>query len=118
MKRTIGIATFLLVAAHLTTGSAQESGWRMAPPMPEPQSEMTSAALGDKWYVFGGIDVPATQPVGTVMVYDAASKSWSHRNNMRVPAHHTAAVTLNGKIYVFGGFVGHPGTKVWQPIAD
>jgi N-acetylneuraminic acid mutarotase len=40
----------------------------------------------------------------------------TEKKNMLIPAHHAAAVTLNGKIYVFGGFVGRPGTKVWQPI--
>jgi N-acetylneuraminic acid mutarotase len=35
---------------------------------------------------------------------------------MLIPAHHAAAVALDGKIYVFGGFVGRPGGKAWQPI--
>ncbi len=37
---------------------------------------------------------------------------------MPEPAHHTATVALDGKIYVFGGFVGTPGARQWQPIAD
>lgn len=37
---------------------------------------------------------------------------------MLLPAHHAAAVELDGKVYVFGGFVGRPGIRGGAPIAN
>jgi N-acetylneuraminic acid mutarotase len=116
MKRNIWLVVLLAGMAQIAPASAQEGKWRMATPMPSPESEFTSAVIGNKWYVFGGIDVPNVQPRGNVMVYDTSTDTWTYKQNMPIPAHHAAAVALNGKIYVFGGFVGRPGTKVWQPI--
>ncbi len=61
-----------LVAASISFSSAhaEDGTWRMAKPMPDPQSENSGAVLGDKWYIIGGIDVPQTAPVGSVIVYD------------------------------------------------
>src|SRR6202011_5227842 len=73
---------------------------------------------GRKWFVMGGYDGPNAQPQGIVAEYDATADAWSIKKNMLIPAHHPAAVALDGKIYVFGGFVGRPGARVWQPIAS
>lgn len=109
-------AASMAIAPAIAPAMAQDGKWRMAAPMLSPQGEITSAAIGKKWYVFGGYDGPNVQARGIVTVYDAATDSWTNKQNMLIPAHHAAAVALGGKIYVFGGFVGRPGTKVWQPI--
>src|ERR1700733_13434056 len=109
-------AFFAGAALQTPPASAQDGKWRMAAPMLSPQGEITSAVIGKKWYVFGGYDAPNVQARGIVTVYDVATDSWTNKQNMLIPAHHAAAVALDGKIYVFGGFVGRPGTKVWQPI--
>ena len=90
----------------------------MGKPLPQPLGEITSAVIGKKWYVMGGYDGANVQAQGIVTEYDAASESWTVKKNMLVPAHHASAVALDGKVYVFGGFVGRPGTKAWQPIAN
>lgn len=118
MRRSWISAAFFAASMSFSSAYAEDGTWRMAKPMPVPQSENSGAVLGDKWYIIGGIDVPQTAPVGSVIVYDAKSDSWSHLKEMPEPAHHTASVGLDGKIYVFGGFVGTPGAKQWQPIAD
>jgi N-acetylneuraminic acid mutarotase len=103
-------------ALQISPAAAQDGKWRMATPMLSPQGEIASAVIGKKWYVMGGYDAPNVQARGIVTVYDAASDSWTDRKSMQIPAHHAAAVALDGKIYVFGGFVGRPGAKGWQPI--
>jgi len=109
-------ALIAAVAGQVSQASAQDGKWRMATPLPSPQGETASTVIGKKWYIMGGYDGPNVQARGIVIVYDAATDSWTEKKNMQVPAHHIAAVALDGKIYVFGGFVGRPGTKVWQPI--
>jgi N-acetylneuraminic acid mutarotase len=121
MRKLVWLVAGALVAGmalQIAPASAQESKWRMATPMLSPQGEITSAVIGKKWYVFGGYDAPNVQARGIVTVYDAAADSWTNKQNMLIPAHHAAAVALDGKIYVFGGFVGQPGGKAWQPIAS
>ncbi|HEY5217605.1 MAG TPA: kelch repeat-containing protein [Pseudolabrys sp.] len=124
-KRTIKRAVWLLAGTlvagmglHTTSAAAQDGKWRMAKPMLQPQGEVVSVAIGKKWYVFGGYDGANVQARGIVNVYDAASDTWTEKKSMQIPAHHASAVELNGKIYVFGGFVWRPGTKVWQPISS
>ncbi|ANT50661.1 Kelch repeat-containing protein [Mesorhizobium amorphae] len=111
-------AAMISLALNLAPAFAQDGTWQMGTPMPEPQSENSSAVVGNQWFVIGGIDVPEVMPVGTVVMYDENTKAWSKRVAMPEPAHHTATVAYDGKVYVFGGFVGEPGTKEWQPTAD
>ncbi|HZP79307.1 MAG TPA: kelch repeat-containing protein [Pseudolabrys sp.] len=110
------LATIVLLQA--APASAQEGKWRFAKPLPQPLGEIVGAVVDNKWYVMGGYDGANVQPQGIVTQYDPASDSWTMKKNMLVPAHHAAAVALNGKIYVFGGFVGRPGAKGWGPIAN
>src|ERR1700689_3461558 len=119
MKRFVWLLASALAAGMASPSppaAAQDGKWRMATPMLSSQGEITSAVIGTKWYVMGGYDAPNVQARGFVTVYDASTDTWTDKKNMLIPAHHAAAVALDGKIYVFGGFVGRPGTKVWQPI--
>jgi hypothetical protein len=120
--RTFARATLAAVAASMLTQAtpvgAQDARWRMAKPLPQPLGEIVSTVIGKKWYVFGGYDGANVQPQGVVLEYDAAAETWTAKKNMLIPAHHAAAVALDGKIYVFGGFVGRPGARVWQPIVS
>ena len=65
-----------------------------------------------KWYVFGGYDGPNMSRGIPCMT---PNRLWSDRKNMLVAARHAAAVALDSKIYVFGGFVGRPAARR-QPI--
>ena len=51
--------------------------------------------------------------------YDPTADKWTKKKPMARPAHHEALSSLNGKVYVFGGFVpppeGTPGGG-WMPI--
>jgi N-acetylneuraminic acid mutarotase len=102
----------------VSPAAAQSGKWQMAKPLPRALGEIVGAVVGTKWYVMGGYDGLNVQPQGIVTEYDAAADAWTLKKNMLIPAHHAAAVELDGKIYVFGGFVGRPGTKGWGPIAN
>jgi N-acetylneuraminic acid mutarotase len=75
--------------AQTVSAGAQDARWRMAKPLPQPLGEITGAVVGKKWYVMGGFDGANVQAQGVVIEY-----------------------------YVFGGFVGRPGARVWQPIVS
>ena len=118
LKRGALLAAAASVAlfGHIAGASAQDGKWRTGKELPQTIGEIFSAVVGNKWYVFGGLDGPNVQARGVVLVYDQATDSWTEKKKMQVPAHHGTSVALDGKIYIFGGFVGRPGTKVWQPI--
>ena len=115
LKHLLGVLVGLL-ALHTVATAADVGKWQLTTPLSQNIGEITSAVVDKKWYVFGGLDGPNTQARGVVTVYDPATDKWTEKNKMLVPAHHPTAVAFDGKIYIFGGFVGRPGTKVWQPI--
>jgi N-acetylneuraminic acid mutarotase len=116
-QRVLGALAACLVVVQAAPALAQGK-WQMGKSLPQPLGEITSAVIDKKWYVMGGYDGPNVQAQGIVVEYDAATETWTPKKNMLVAAHHAAAVALDGKVYVFGGFVGRPGTKAWQPIAN
>jgi N-acetylneuraminic acid mutarotase len=105
----------MLVTMEMARLDAQ-TGWKMAPPLPTPMGEIEGTAVGDKLYVMAGLNPATGRPIGAVYVFDASSNAWTTRNSMPVPAHHIMTAALNGKIYVFGGFVSPKEFAAWQPI--
>jgi len=71
------------------------------------------AELGGKVYAVGGFG-DSFQPVGTLEVYDPATDRWEARAPLPLALHHPTAVSLNGKLYVMGGFRGR---LSWTPEA-
>src|ERR1700692_4161153 len=92
--------------------------WKALAPMPSKRGSPVAAAVGDKIYVIGGVNIlpGATETaldfktpqasVGTVEEYDPATNTWRERSPMPTPRNHTTAAAVNGKIYVIGGRVG------------
>jgi N-acetylneuraminic acid mutarotase len=119
--RILTFAAVVLVGQSLASAApalAQEGKWRMAKPLLQPLGEIVSAVVANKWTVMGGYDGANVQPQGVVNEYDPAADAWTVKKKMLIPAHHAAAVALDGKIYVFGGFVGRPGVRGWGPITN
>ena len=104
---------FWMPAAH-----AQQGKWIDLAAFPEPHEEVIGQAANGKMYVFAGlVSAPVWQPVGIVYEYDPATNKWAKKKPMALPAHHLALAELNGKIYVFGGFMGvHSGLAAWVPV--
>jgi N-acetylneuraminic acid mutarotase len=111
--RTV-VTAFLLAFVLVSAAHAQK--WSRLAPFPEPSEEIWGASAGGKLYVFGGI-APGWKPTSMVYEYDPDNDTWAKKRNMPLGSHHVAAVELNGKIFMFGGFkypdTGKPG---WQPI--
>jgi N-acetylneuraminic acid mutarotase len=109
-----------VVCAGVTASAARaQPQWQMAAPLPKAIGEIEAATVDGKIYVLSGLDnrPGVVRPAGLNWVYDPATNAWSDRKPMPVPAHHIMVVTLNDKIYVFGGFVRPQTVLAWQPIA-
>jgi N-acetylneuraminic acid mutarotase len=82
--------------------------WTKLQGNPAPVHHGAAAAIGRKFYVFGGFRLPDTGKVGwypedKAWVYDVDSARWSALPNMPTPRGALAAVAVGKKIYVVGG---------------
>ncbi len=113
LKLIAGLATAFLL---LAPGFASAQKLSRAAPFPEASEELYGVASGGKLYVFGGLGAGWT-PKGLVYEYDPASDQWTKKKNMPMATHHLGFTELNGKIYLFGGFVKPAkGPAAWEPI--
>jgi len=95
--------------------SQVDPAWTKAAPMPQGSEELFAGVANDKLYLFGGY--VNWGPRGLVYEYDPGTDKWAQKKQMPLPAHHTAIVGHNGKIYVFGGFAKSNTSKIgWLPI--
>jgi N-acetylneuraminic acid mutarotase len=112
------IFSLMIAAAVLSgaTGAIAQGRWVKLAPFPEPAEELLGTSAGGKLYVMAGL-APGYKPMGVVYEYDPATEKWTRLKSMALASHHGALAELNGKIYVFGGFVlPKDGAPSWQPI--
>jgi len=106
----------LLTALFFVSAAYAQKWEKPAAPFPVASEEVYGIAAGGKLYVFGGLG-PQWTPKALVYEYDPATGQWTKKKNMPLPSHHVALAELNGKIYVFGGFVKpEKGPTAWVPI--
>jgi N-acetylneuraminic acid mutarotase len=74
--------------------------------MPFERSEATAAVLNEKVYLISG-NSRGNEANSLVQEYDPATGTWRDRALMPSVASHAGSATLNGKIYVVGGFVAN-----------
>lgn len=80
--------------------------WSERSPMPTPRGGLATAAVGDRIYTFGGEGNPAPGSdhiFRETEVYDARTDRWKKLAPMPLPRHGTAAVAIDGTIYIPGG---------------
>ena len=82
--------------------------WSQLPSNPVPVHHGAAAAVGNKFYVFGGFRLPDSGkngwwPEARAWVYDVDQKKWSELPHMAQPRGALAAVAVGKKIYVSGG---------------
>jgi N-acetylneuraminic acid mutarotase len=82
--------------------------WTRLKPNPVPVHHGAAAAIGKKFYVFGGFRLPDTGRIGwypedKAWVYDTETQIWSELPPMPTPRGAHAAVSVDNKIYVIGG---------------
>jgi len=85
--------------------------WRKKADMPTPRWAFSAASVNGKVYVFGGAtgflnmgdaSYPAN-PIASVEEYDPATDTWTKKGDMPLVIGGSAAVTIDGKMYVMGG---------------
>ncbi|KAE8152255.1 galactose oxidase [Aspergillus avenaceus] len=93
----------------------QGAGWKTSDArMPVARGGINGAAVGTKFYIFGGEGSPDT-PTGVFNqseVFDTESQKWSELKPMPVPRHGTQAVAVGGRIYIPGGGLQQDGKEV------
>ncbi len=96
--------------------------WSSGAPMPRSLIYASGAAVGGKFYLFGGIDDFGAS--SNFYVYDPATDQWQDMGEMASGLHYGgAAAVVNGVIYLQGGGVGsnffysyEPATNLWQQL--
>jgi N-acetylneuraminic acid mutarotase len=100
-----------IAAATTSDNDHTKSFWTNSSSIPTPRTEVSATAVGDSVYVIGGFNAQG-QPANIVEVYNTKNNTWSSAAPLPHPLHHTAAATsLNGKLYVVGGFLD----SQWTP---
>jgi len=91
--------------------------WSSVAPLPVGLSGPAVAAAGGKLYVFGGRS--ASGYVDTTYEYDPTADTWTQKAPMPGGARaYAAATTLNGKIYVAGGWPDLRTLEEYDPATD
>jgi N-acetylneuraminic acid mutarotase len=98
----------ILAMASSSADTPQKGSWITGAKMPNPRSEVGSAALNDKIYVVGGYGAKANithQNVTDIIeVYDSGRDEWSTVASLPQPLDHPAVAAYDNKLYVIGGF--------------
>jgi N-acetylneuraminic acid mutarotase len=111
------VLSALMVMAVLPLKAQQAEGaWSKAAPMLAPRSELQAITVGGKIFVIGGNvrmmkdgEMATLPTTGLAQVYDPASDTWRDIAPMPRGSTHNGIATLNGTIYIAGGFAarGH-----------
>ncbi|UJH92612.1 galactose oxidase [Antarcticibacterium sp. 1MA-6-2] len=94
---------FILILAFVSpTVHAQDLNWRNMEAANEPLARHENAlvAVGEKIVLIGG---RGEKPVD---IYDIKEKKWSQGAQPPLEMHHMQAVSLDGLVYILGGFTG------------
>jgi len=109
-----GLAGPWVTAASWATAAPSDPGhWERGAPLLTVRSEVAGAVVGDRIYVVGGLT--PTGVTDAVEEYDPAADRWRMRARLPQPIHHPSAATVNGRLYVIGGFVAR-GFSIWNAI--
>lgn len=103
---SLSIISLLAVqgGAQTTVGT-----WTKAAPLPVIQSEWDGATVGDSMFMVGGEmkrtpQIDQTKASDELWIYDAKGDRWIQGANMPGGRNHPAVVSLEGLVYVFGGY--------------
>ncbi|MBI3965546.1 MAG: galactose oxidase [Chloroflexi bacterium] len=95
--------------------------WQTRASLATPRSALALAEANGKLYALGGAD-RRERPLATLEEYDPATDTWRARASLPVPAAGPrvahAAVGLDGKIYVLGGFNPNSGIGILSGVEE
>jgi N-acetylneuraminic acid mutarotase len=116
MGKMLCSCALVILSASATTYA--QISWQPLTPFPAPTREIVAVAAAGKLYMFAGQGKFFT-PLGLVYEYDPATKAWTKKKTMPVPAHHAAMVEYSGKVYAFGGFKKPAsGAIAWEAVEN
>lgn len=77
--------------------------WTTKASLIRPRFALSSIAVNNKIYVFGGTAYCCSQPIAEVEEYDPVADIWSLKANIPTWRWKATSAVVDGKIYVFGG---------------
>lgn len=106
--------------------------WSQLPPLPVGSAAGSAVLLGNQLHYFAGIQTDHDVNVNVHYVLNLGDIAWHSAAAFPMARDHISAVALNGKIYSFGGEIGHdalhlqqtevdvydPATDAWTQLAD
>lgn len=121
------IGIFIVLLTLISTqwvwaDTSQGGAWTAAASAPAQRTEVSAASVEGKIYVVGGFNKPTVQNVlkfaisNEVEVYDPVADSWSITTPLPEGRHHAGIASLNGLLYVVGGFTKSL-LSVWHAVA-
>lgn len=80
--------------------------WIRLPDAPTPRTEVGAAFLDGVIYAAGGIGISggSGRSLSTFEAFDVPVSSWKTLPDLPEPRHHSAVATLDGTVYVLGGY--------------
>ena len=130
-RRWTTVMAALAVAALAWAGAgeaAQYTGvWSRGPQMTRGWEEIVAVPVGDKVYIVAGYQAYPKgfsglssliewRPVGLNILFDPKAGTYADKAKIPTSGHHVAAAEVDGKIYVFGGFVSPEGLGGWSSV--
>ena len=95
-----------------------QNSWTTLPPLPIPLAAGSAVFVSSQLHYFGGIgaqDRNTNVPVHYVLT--TGDDHWHAAAPLPTPRDHLTALTFNGKIYAFGGEIGHDAHHLQQTLA-
>lgn len=115
---------FLLVAPSSQGLAAQAADhWTTGSPAPTERTEVAAARLNDLIYVVGGFEEPSLGNIlnfaisDRVEAYDPHADTWVTKAPLPSPLHHAGIASVDGRLYVIGGFT-RSALSVWHPVGS
>ncbi|MCH8980276.1 MAG: hypothetical protein IH945_13715, partial [Armatimonadetes bacterium] len=93
---------------HAWVYDPRSDEWSELPSVPTPRSRASSAVIGGRIAVIGGIAGGDDDPGNSAKLelFDPEKGVWSQEDPLPEPVHGHASESLGGKIYVIGGYRG------------
>ena len=118
----LALVALAFAASVPNVGASWTSSWNYEVSMGDPVSQATVFGSPEGIvYVMGGVTAVPYTALTSAYAYDTETGSWTSLNPLPAATRGAAgAMGLDGRVYVFGGYVGGPleYTQIYDPDAD